>query len=126
MLPRHIQDMRFAIRVTKQPHSLNKQHITMPKSLSDSNYLLFSNKLSVDIELTNNKKISKVIYPGLESHPQHELAKKQMNGFGGMITFIHKGTMSDISKFMKKLKIFTIAESLGGVDWRCESIIANS
>ena len=45
-----------------------------------------------------------------------------MNGFGGMITFIHKGTMSDISKFMKKLKIFTIAESLGGV----ESLIAVS
>ena len=44
-----------------------------------------------------------------------------MNGFGGMITFIHTGTMSDISKFMKKLKIFTIAESLGGVESLIES-----
>ena len=71
--------------------------------------------------LKSHKKLSDVTYPGLTNHKQSEVARKQMNGFGGMITFIHKGTMSDISKFMKKLKIFTIAESLGGVESLIES-----
>ena len=71
--------------------------------------------------LKSHKKLSDVTYPGLTNHKQSDVAKKQMNGFGGMITFIHKGTMSDISKFMKKLKIFTIAESLGGVESLIES-----
>ena len=71
--------------------------------------------------LKSHKKLSDVTYPGLTNHKQSDIAKKQMNGFGGMITFIHKGTMSDISKFMKKLKIFTIAESLGGVESLIES-----
>ena len=71
--------------------------------------------------LKSHKKLSDVTYPGLINHKQSDIAKKQMNGFGGMITFIHKGTMADISKFMKKLKIFTIAESLGGVESLIES-----
>ncbi len=79
------------------------------------------NGIKVARFLKSHKKLSDVTYPGLTNHKQSEIAKKQMNGFGGMITFIHSGTMSDISKFMKKLKIFTIAESLGGVESLIES-----
>ena len=79
------------------------------------------NGIKVARFLKSHKKLSDVTYPGLANHKQSVIAKKQMNGFGGMITFIHKGTMSDISKFMKKLKIFTIAESLGGVESLIES-----
>ena len=79
------------------------------------------NGIKVARFLKSHKKLSDVTYPGLTNHKQSDIAKKQMNGFGGMITFIHKGTMSDISKFMRKLKIFTIAESLGGVESLIES-----
>jgi len=58
----------------------------------------------------------KVLYPGLQSHPQHELAKKQMRGFGGMLSFYIKGGKEAMSKFLKAVKIFTLAESLGGVE----------
>lgn len=67
--------------------------------------------------LESNSKINKVFWPGLENHPSHKIAKKQMNDFGGMISFIPKGSdFSSSVKIMKKLKIFTIAESLGGVE----------
>ena len=71
--------------------------------------------------LSNHKKISHVVYPGLTSHPQNRIAKKQMSGFGAVITFFHKGNLKEIKKFMQKLEIFTIAESLGGVESLIES-----
>jgi len=57
----------------------------------------------------------KVIYPGLKSHPQHELAKKQMRGFGGMVS-ADFGTLDAAKKVLNNVKIFTLAESLGGVE----------
>ena len=66
--------------------------------------------------LESHSKIDKVIYPGLESHPQHALARKQMSGFGGMITFFVKGGLSEARTFLEKVRIFTLAESLGGVE----------
>lgn len=62
--------------------------------------------------------IDKVLYPGLTSHPHHELAKKQMKGgFGGMVSFTFKsGAKQDAISFLEKLKVFTLAESLGGVE----------
>jgi len=67
--------------------------------------------------LEKHPAVENVIYPGLPSHPQHALAKKQMkNGFGGMVTFRIKGGMSEASRFLKGTKIFTLAESLGGVE----------
>lgn len=62
--------------------------------------------------------IDKVLYPGLASHPQHDLAKKQMTkGFGGMVSFTFKsGAKADAIKFLENLKVFTLAESLGGVE----------
>lgn len=63
------------------------------------------------------KKVEKIYWPGLESHPNHLVAKKQMKKFGGMISFTFSGNMySDVVNFTKKLKVFTLAESLGGVE----------
>ncbi len=66
--------------------------------------------------LSTHPKVEKVFYPGLASHPQHALAKKQMNGFGGMVTPILKGNLDDSRRFLERLKIFVCAESLGGVE----------
>jgi cystathionine beta-lyase/cystathionine gamma-synthase len=65
--------------------------------------------------------VAKVIYPGLASHPQHALAKKQMSGFGGMLSFELKGGgVEAANEFASSTKLFTLAESLGGVESLCE------
>ena len=74
------------------------------------------NALRLAKELTNHKKIDNVIYPGLDSHPQHELAMKQMNGFGGIISIEISGGLDASRKFLERTKIFSLAESLGGVE----------
>ncbi|WP_282132994.1 cystathionine gamma-synthase [Cellulophaga baltica] len=67
--------------------------------------------------LAQHPKIEKVFWPGFENHPNHNIAKAQMNGFGGMISFVPKGSnKDDAMKIIEQLKIFTIAESLGGVE----------
>ncbi len=66
--------------------------------------------------LVGHPKVNKVTWPGLPSHPQHELAKKQMSGFGGMMTFDMKGGLEAARRFLKTVKIFACAESLGGVE----------
>jgi len=67
--------------------------------------------------LTNHPKIEKVYWPGLESHPNHQIANDQMSDFGGMISFVTKGNDYDEAiKIVENLKIFTLAESLGGVE----------
>ena len=66
--------------------------------------------------LEKNPNVEKVIFPGLKSHPQHELAKKQMKGFGGMITFFLKGGIEQSKRFLENTKLFSLAESLGGVE----------
>jgi cystathionine gamma-lyase len=74
------------------------------------------NAMKVARYLEKHSKVERVIYPGLESHPQHALAKKQMTGFGGMITFFIKGGLPEARTFLEKVKLFTLAESLGGVE----------
>jgi len=66
--------------------------------------------------LTAHPMIEKVYYPGLASHPQAELAAQQMSGFGGMISVVVKGGLKNASQFMQNLKLFALAESLGGVE----------
>jgi cystathionine beta-lyase len=67
--------------------------------------------------LSNHPKIKTVYYPGLPSHPFHEIAKKQMKAFGGMVSFTFvSGKKEDSIAFLEKLKVFTLAESLGGVE----------
>lgn len=74
------------------------------------------NAIKVAQFLEKHPKVEKVRYPGLESHPQHALAKKQMSGFGGMITFWIKGGLPAARKFLENVQIFALAESLGGVE----------
>lgn len=74
------------------------------------------NALKVAQFLESHPKVARVIYPGLPSHPQFQLAKKQMSGFSGMITFYIKGGLSEAREFLEKVKIFSLAESLGGVE----------
>jgi cystathionine beta-lyase len=67
--------------------------------------------------LKTHPKIDKVYWPGFESHPNHDVAKKQMRGFGGMISFTLKGNqLEDALEIVKKVEIFALAESLGGVE----------
>lgn len=67
--------------------------------------------------LANHPKIEKVYWPGFENHPNHEIAKKQMKDFGGMVSFVTKGNnIKDAFKILENLKLFTLAESLGGVE----------
>ncbi|WP_407405086.1 cystathionine gamma-synthase [Chryseobacterium sp.] len=75
------------------------------------------NGLEVAKYLESHPAVDKVVYPGLESHPQHALAKAQMKDFGGMVSFTFKsGKKEDAISFLEKLKVFTLAESLGGVE----------
>ena len=67
--------------------------------------------------LSNHPKIEKVYWPGFKNHPNHDVAKKQMKDFGGMVSFVTKGNkIEDAFKIVENLKIFTLAESLGGVE----------
>ncbi|GFE88556.1 trans-sulfuration enzyme family protein [Steroidobacter agaridevorans] len=67
--------------------------------------------------LEKHSRVSKVLYPGLASHPQHQLARRQMqNGFSGIVTFFVKGGLGEAKHFLERCRIFTIAESLGGVE----------
>ena len=66
--------------------------------------------------LQNHKAVEEIYYPGLSSHPQHDLAKNQMKGFGGMITIVLKGGLESAKSFLGRTKLFSLAESLGGVE----------
>jgi cystathionine gamma-lyase len=74
------------------------------------------NAIQVAQFLEQHKSISKVYFPGLKSHPQYDLAKSQMSGFSGMVSFDLKGDYQSVLDFLKKLKVFALAESLGGVE----------
>ncbi len=74
------------------------------------------NAVAVAEFLAKHSKVERVVYPGLPSHPQHVLAKEQMHGMGGMITFYIKGGLSPARRFLENVKVFSLAESLGGVE----------
>lgn len=65
--------------------------------------------------LKTHPAVDRVYYPGLADHPGHELAAKQMKGFGGMVSFEMKGGLEAVNNFLRKVKVFTMAESLGGM-----------
>jgi cystathionine gamma-lyase len=75
-----------------------------------------SNAMAVARWLEKNPKVARVIYPGLESHPQHKLAKKQMSAFGGIVTFVVDGDLAATRRVLERTRLFTLAESLGGVE----------
>jgi cystathionine gamma-synthase len=66
--------------------------------------------------LDDHEDVSEVYYPGLESHPDHELAAEQMDDFGGMVSFELDATLEEASEFVSETEVFTLAESLGGVE----------
>ena len=75
------------------------------------------NAMAIAQWLEKHSKVARVLYPGLPSHPQHALAKQQMhNGFSGIVTFFVKGGLDDARRFLERCQIFTLAESLGGVE----------
>jgi cystathionine beta-lyase/cystathionine gamma-synthase len=74
-----------------------------------------ANGMTVARYLSKQQKVQKVNYPGLPDHPQHELARRQMNGFGSMISF-ELGSKSNAEKFLNRVKLCSLAESLGGVE----------
>lgn len=97
-----IQECFLFLRSTKTLHVRMDRHC--------------DNAAKVARHLEQHKKVEKVIYPGLESHPQHAIAKKQMRGFGGMLTIYLKGGVEESRKMLETVKIFALAESLGGVE----------
>lgn len=86
------------------------------KTLSARMAIHEANAKKVANFLEKHPKVERVIYPGLKSYPQSALAKKQLLGSGGMITFYIKGGLKESKKFLKKLELFSLAESLGGVE----------
>jgi cystathionine gamma-lyase len=66
--------------------------------------------------LEKDERVDSVLYPGLPSHPQHELAKRQMDDFGGIVTFFIKGDLENARRFLERCEVFSLAESLGGVE----------
>jgi len=95
-------DSFLALRGVKTLHLRMRQHE--------------QNAMEIAKHLASSDKVEKVCYPGLLSHPQHEIAKKQMTGFGGMITIWIKGGKKETFQFLANLRIFVLAESLGGVE----------
>lgn len=75
-----------------------------------------ANAMALAEFLSSHKKVTAVHYPGLKTHPQHELARKQMRGFGGMLSFEIKGTARNAMRFTENVKVATLAASLGGVE----------
>jgi len=98
-------DCYLALRGARTLHLRMRQHET--NSLAIANWLETGEK---------SKYVSKVIHPGLPSHPQHELAKRQMKGFSGMVSFVIEGGIAEATVFLQSLKVFALAESLGGYE----------
>lgn len=74
------------------------------------------NAFRVAEAIKNHHNVEEVFFPGLESHPGHDIAKKQMSGFGGVVSFKIKGGRQECNNFFRKLKIFQLADSLGGIE----------
>jgi len=75
-----------------------------------------ANAMQIANFLEKHEAIEKIYYPGLESHPQHVIAAQQMSSFGGMISVVLKGGLESAISFLERTKLFTLAESLGGVE----------
>ncbi|HIC31644.1 MAG: cystathionine gamma-synthase [Flavobacteriaceae bacterium] len=100
------QDSFLALRGIKTLHVRMQRHCENGRAVAEY--------------LASHPKIEKVYWPGFESHPNHEVAKSQMKDFGGMISFVTKGNdYNEAIKIVENLKVFTLAESLGGVESLC-------
>jgi cystathionine gamma-lyase len=75
-----------------------------------------ANALAIAEHLARHRKVRAVHYPGLASHPQHDLARRQMRGYGGMVTVELEGGLAEARRFLERCRVFALAESLGGVE----------
>lgn len=75
-----------------------------------------SNAMKIAQWLADQSGVEHVYYPGLEQHPHHTVAARQMDGFGGVVSFVLRGSRTDVGAFLNTLEVFTLAESLGGVE----------
>jgi cystathionine gamma-lyase len=75
-----------------------------------------SNAMALAERLQSHPAVSRVVYPGLKSHPGHEIARRQMSAFGGMLTIYLKGGLGAAKTMLERVELFTLAESLGGVE----------
>lgn len=119
-----IDNLRFQVKATGAVPGPMDCYLTLRgiKTLSIRVQRSVENAKQIASYLEQHPKVEKVLYPGLSSHPQHELAKSQMDDFGAMLSFTLKDDSIEAAvKFMSSTKIFTLAESLGGV----ESLISN-
>lgn len=97
------QDSFLALRGIKTLHVRMQRHCENGRAVAEY--------------LVKHPKIEKVYWPGLEDHPNHDIAKSQMKDFGGMVSFVTKGnSYEDAIRIVEELKVFTLAESLGGVE----------
>ncbi|WP_138429117.1 cystathionine gamma-synthase [Fodinibius saliphilus] len=114
-----MEQLRFQVKTTGAVPGPMDCYLTLRgiKTLSVRVQQSVDNAKEVASFLDNHKAVDKVIYPGLESHNQHEIAKKQMSDFGAMVSFSLKDDSIDkAQEFMSRTSIFTLAESLGGVE----------
>jgi cystathionine gamma-lyase len=95
-------DCFLIMRGTKTLHVRMERHESSARALA--------------VWLSEHPQVEKVFYPGLASHPQHALALRQQRGFGGMISFVLRGGLDESRRFLSACQIFTLAESLGGVE----------
>jgi len=95
-------DSFLVLRGLKTLHLRMERHCTNAQALADW--------------LSQQPAIERVLYPGLESHPQHALARRQMHAFGGMVSIILKGDLSYARRMLERCRVFALAESLGGVE----------
>jgi len=95
-------DCFLIMRGTKTMHVRMERHESSARALA--------------VWLSEHPQVEKVFYPGLSSHPQHALALRQQRGFGGMISFVLRGGLDESRRFLSACQIFTLAESLGGVE----------
>jgi len=113
-----VEKIKFVRRIlggTLDPHAawLTLRGI---KTMAVRVHVQNSNAQALAEYLSHHKKVAKVHYPGLTAHPQHTLARRQMSGFGGMLSFEVRGSMKDAMKFTESVKVATLAASLGGVE----------
>lgn len=122
--PEIMENLRFQVKSTGAVPGPMDCYLTLRgiKTLAVRVERSVQNAKAIVEYLSTHPEVEKVLYPGLSSHPQHELAKAQMDDFGAMLSFTLKDdSIEAANKFMSSTKIFTLAESLGGV----ESLISN-
>ncbi len=114
-LHERLQFIQFAAGSVPSPFECFLVHRSI-KTLAVRMHQHEKNALAVARFLSDHRRVRRVSYPGLESDPQHALARRQMSGFSGVVNFDLEGSYDDVVRFLGKLELFSLAESFGGVE----------